>query len=117
MSDDEKPPPYWVLISVLFSTFSLSPAVAMALHQVAEDLYLDDEAEAPVAGYLLSGKVRNLRREFLVGTIGGPAFEAEVDTERGHGTVRFLLTREALELAERRRGKGARPSKRPRYLN
>lgn len=91
-------PPYWVLISVLFSSFPLSPALAMTLHQAAYDLYKRDDSVTPVAGDMVSGKVRNLRKDFLVGTIGGPAFEAELETERGAGTVRFMLTRQGLEL-------------------
>src|SRR5690242_16815308 len=57
-----------------------------------------DDTVTPVAGDLVSGKVRNLRKDFLVGTIGGPAFEADLETERGAGTVRFMLTRQGLEL-------------------
>jgi hypothetical protein len=41
--------------------------------------------------------VVNLKRSMLLGTIGGPAFEAKLETERGSGTVRYLLTREGLE--------------------
>lgn len=93
-----EPPPYWVLISVLFSSFPLTSAVAMTLHQAAYDLYQRDDTVTPVAGDMVSGKVRNLRKDFLLGTIGGPAFEAELETERGAGTVRFMLTRQGLEL-------------------
>lgn len=93
-----EPPPYWVLISVLFSSFPLTSAVAMTLHQAAYDLYQRDDTVTPVAGDMVSGKVHNLRKDFLVGTIGGPAFEAELETERGAGTVRFMLTRQGLEL-------------------
>mgnify|MGYP003519625280 CR=1 FL=1 len=34
-----------------------------------------------------------------LGAIAGPAFEAKLETERGSGTVRYLLTRQGLELA------------------
>jgi hypothetical protein len=93
-----EPPPYWVLISVLTSSFPLTPALAMSLHQAAYDLYSRDDTVGQVIGDLANGKVRNLRKDVLIGTIGGPAFEAELETERGHGMVRFLLTRQGLEL-------------------
>lgn len=106
MSDS---PPYWQLISVLFSSQPLTPSLAMTLHQAAYDLYARDGAVGEVAGDLLSGKVRNLKKDVLLGTIGGPAFEAEIETERGAGVVRFLLTREGLATLQRREA--------PRYLN
>lgn len=104
-------PPYWMLISVLFSSQPLTPAVAMTLHQAAFDLHRRDAAVGEVSGDLLSGKVRNLKKHVLLGTIGGPAFEAEIETEKGAGVVRFLLTREGLAHM-------AHPEPpRPRYLN
>jgi hypothetical protein len=112
----EQSPPYWHLISVLFSTQPLTPALAMSLHQTAYGLYKRGEAVGQVAGDLLSGRVTNLRKEVLLGSIGGPAFEAEIETERGSGTVRFFLTRQGLELMEEG---GAHPPlpPRPKYLN
>lgn len=100
MSDDSQAPPYWTLISVLFSTQPLTPALAMTLHQTAYDLYQRGDAVGQVAGDLISGKVRNLRKDVQLGGIAGPAFEAEIDTERGSGVVRFLLTRQGLEMME-----------------
>ena len=108
-------PPYWVLISVLFSSQPLTPALAMTLHQAALELYRRDDTVAPVAGDMLSGTVRNLKKHLMLGTIGGPAFEADIETERGRGQVRFLLTREALELLEAQQARREAP--RPRYLN
>jgi hypothetical protein len=90
--------PYWVLISVLFSSFPLSEAVAMCLHEAAYGLHRSGGSVAPVAGDILSGKVHNLRKQALIGTIGGPVFEAQVETDRGKGLVRFLLTRAGIEL-------------------
>jgi hypothetical protein len=96
--------PYWLLISILFSSLPLSPALARRLHEAALELYRRDEGVTRLAGDLAQGEVRNLRKELLLGTLGGPGFEAHIDTERGSGTVRFLLTREGLEhLAEERR--------------
>jgi hypothetical protein len=94
----DQPPPYWLLLSVLFSSLPLSSALAMYLCQVAYDLYQHDKAMSPVAGDLAQGKVLNLRKEVLLGTLSGPAFEAQLETERGPGVVRFLLTRQGLEL-------------------
>jgi hypothetical protein len=85
----------------------------MTLHQAALELYQREDTVAPVAGDLLSGTVRNLKKHLMLGTIGGPAFEADIETERGRGQVRFLLTREALELLEAR----AQQPHKPRYLN
>lgn len=108
----EQSPPYWVLISVLFSSQPLTPALAMCLHQAALDLYKSDGSVGQVAGDFVSGKVHNLKKDAVLGSISGPVFEAEIETERGSGMVRFLLTRQALEMIER-------AEKRPRreYLN
>lgn len=111
--------PYWVLISVLFSSQPLSPAVAMTLHEAALRLHRSERTEGKVAGDLLSGTVRNLKQFAQLGTIGGPVFEADIETERGSGQVRFLLTREGLEalgeLAEHEAA--ASRTSRPKYLN
>lgn len=113
----DQTPPYWVLISVLFSSQPLSPSLAMTLHQAAYDLYRRDATAGEVAGDLLSGKVRNLKKEVLLGTMAGPAFEAEIETERGSGVVRFLLTRQGLELMQAREAAEAQAPRRPQYLN
>lgn len=102
MSDDSETPPYWTLISVLFSTQPLTPTLAMTLHQTAYELYQRGDSVGQVAGDLISGKVRNLGKDVHLGGIVGPAFEAEIDTERGSGVVRFLLTRQGLEMMEAR---------------
>src|ERR671931_1494107 len=110
----EESPPYWVLISVLFSSQPLTPPLAMTLHQAALELYRSDGSVSDVAGDLISGKVRNLRKNVLLGHIAGPAFEAEIETERGSGMVRFLLTRQGLELMNAQKNARA-PT--PQYLN
>jgi len=113
--DSEGDPPYWVLISVLSSSQPLTPALAMCLHQAAYQLYRKDGMAEKVAGDFISGTVRNLRQDVVLGSISGPAFEAEIETERGAGLVRFLLTRQGLELISR--GQEPVPEPRPRYLN
>jgi hypothetical protein len=44
--------------------------------------------------------VVNLRKDVLLGSIGGPSFEAELETERGKAQVRFLLTRQGLRMRD-----------------
>lgn len=94
--------PYWVLVSVLTSTVPLEQGLALALHRVALDLYKTGVGLGHVDHQLAHGQVKNLKKEALVGTVGGPVFEAELDTERGEGLVRFILTRQGIELFEAR---------------
>ena len=112
----EQSPPYWVLISVLFSSQPLTPTLAMTLHQAAYELYRRGDSEQRVAGDLLTGTVRSLGKDVQMGALSGPAFEAEIETERGSGVVRFLLTRQGLEMLENPPAPAATPP-RPRYLN
>ena len=98
----EKAPPYWILISVLFSSLPLSPALATYLHEVAYDLLQSNQGQSLLAGDMVQGKLYNLKKEVLLGTISGPLFEANLETERGQGTVRFLLTRQGLEWMQSR---------------
>ena len=97
MAEPLPPGAGWTLISVLFSSIPLGPSLAATLHQAALDLYRDDRAVGQVSGDTLSGQVVNLKRSMLLGAIAGPAFEAKLETERGSGTVRYLLTRQGLE--------------------
>ncbi|WP_242393167.1 hypothetical protein [Anaeromyxobacter oryzisoli] len=108
-------PPRWTLISVLFSSIPLTPSLAATLHEAAMELYRRDSAVAPVAGDLVNGRVTNLKKTMQLGAISGPAFEARLDTERGSGTVRYLLTRQGLELMGVEAPAAA--AARPRYLN
>ena len=112
----EQSPPYWVLISVLFSSQPLTPALAMTLHQAAYELYRQGGSVRAVAGDLITGKVHNLRKDVQMGAITGPAFEAEIETERGSGVVRFLLTRQGLEMMEAQPAEPP-PVPRPKYLH
>lgn len=109
----DAPPQAWTLISVLFSSIPLSSSLAATLHQTAVDLYRRDEATGPVAGDLVNGRVVNLKKTMQLGGITGPAFEAKLDTERGSGTVRYLLTRQGLDLL----GIEAPTPAGPRWLN
>ena len=114
MADEPPRTPYWVLISVLFSTFSLDEALAHALYRVALDLYLRKQNEGTVDHKLAHGQIRNKRTDAVIGATTGPVFEAELETERGKGEVRFLLTRQGLELMGALEPAGG---KRPRYVN
>ncbi|BDG05383.1 hypothetical protein [Anaeromyxobacter oryzae] len=112
----EAPPPRWTLISVLFSSIPLTPSLAATLHEAAVDLYRRDDAVGQVAGDLMNGRVTNLKKTMQLGAITGPAFEARLDTERGSGTVRYLLTRQGLDLMGIEAPQGPAAA-RPRYLN
>ncbi len=104
----------WTLISVLLSTIPLEASLAATLHQAALDLYRRDAGVQPVAGDVVSGRVVNLRKTLQLGAISGPAFEATLDTARGSGVVRYLLTTQGLEH-EGLPGK-PRPGRRPKQL-
>ncbi len=103
----------WTLISVLLSTIPLEASLAATLHQAAVDLYRRDAGVQPVAGDVVSGRVVNLRKTLQLGAISGPAFEATLDTARGSGVVRYLLTTQGLE----REGLPGEPPARKRLLN
>lgn len=93
-------PPYWVLISVLFSTHPLEEQLAVMLHRVAFELHRTGAEAGAVDQDLAHGVVRNLKKHALLGTVGGPLFEAELETEKGKSQVRFLLTHQGLELLQ-----------------
>ncbi len=94
------PAPYWLLIAVLSSNFPLRPEISMRLYQAAYRLYKTRQDVERIQGDLLTGKVVRLHKDLVLGTVAGPAFEAEVSTELGEGHVHFLLTRQGLELGE-----------------
>jgi hypothetical protein len=89
----------WTLISVLFSTTPLDSALAATLHQAALELYRTGRSVQEVAGDALGGRVVSLGKTLQLGAISGPAFEATLETARGSGKVRYLLTRQGLDLA------------------
>ena len=101
-------PPYWMLISVLFSTVPLQQPLAMALYEVAYELERTSSGEGEVSSGLAHGRVVNLRKDVLLGSIGGPSFEAELETDRGKAQVRFFLTRSGLRMRSEHEP-GARP--------
>lgn len=109
----EAMPPSWVLISVLFSSFPMEESLALALHRVALDLHRRGDGVGEIDHGLAHGRVKNTRKDAAIGTITGPVFEAELETERGKGEVRFILTRQGLELLKGQEDSPARP----RYLN
>lgn len=94
----EVPPPSWVLISVLFSSFPMDEGLATALHRIALELYTRGDSVGELDWGLAHGQVKNSRKSASIGTIAGPVFEAEMETERGKGEVRFILTRQGLEM-------------------
>src|SRR5215467_11230798 len=98
----QESPPYWALIAALFSSISLTESLAMSLYYAGCDLYERNQEAGEVAGDLLSGKLRRLKEHVVFGNFSGPAYEARIDTERGPGVVRFLITREGLQWMERR---------------
>ncbi len=95
-------PPYWALIAALFSSVPLTESLAMALYHAGCDLHRGNAGAGEVVGDFASGRVRSLQKHVVLGTFCGPAFEARIDTERGAGVVRFLITREGLQWMERR---------------
>jgi hypothetical protein len=113
MSDEAPPPPSWLLISVLFSTFPMEEALALKLHRIAVDLYRGGEGLAVIDHELSHGHVKNARKDAAVGTITGPVFEAELETARGKGQVQFILTRQGLEAMSVHEARDGRPA----YLN
>lgn len=90
------PAAYWLLIAVLFSTVPLSPEQAQRLYQAALRLHREGGSVERLQGDLLTGRVARLGKDLAMGSITGPAFEAQIATERGEGVVRFLLTRQGL---------------------
>jgi hypothetical protein len=87
----------WTLISVLLSTTPLDASLAATLHQAAVELYRRDGGVQQVGGDVVTGRVVNLRKTLQLGAISGPAFEATLETARGSGVVRYLLTTQGLE--------------------
>ena len=94
------PAPYWLLIAVLASTRPLGQALSVRLYHAALELHKSGQGMTKLSGDLATGEVRALGRSLAMGSIGGPGFEAELETPEGHLGVKFLLTRQALEAEE-----------------
>lgn len=111
------PPPasHWLLIAVLSSNLPLRPEVSLRLYQAAYRLHRTQGNVEKLVGDLLSGKVTRLNKDLALGTVTGPAFEAELSTPHGEGRVHFLLTRQGLELGEESMtsAEGAEPGELP----
>jgi hypothetical protein len=92
----------WRLIAVLQSTVLLPPVLSVRLYRTAVGLHrADKDTEALSDEAVGCGVVRRLRKELLLGTFGGPGFEAELETPHGKGFVRFIVTQEGLDHADR----------------
>ncbi len=104
-------PPYWMLVAVLYSTVALSEALSMRLYRAALALEREGRGVEKLSGDLALGEVRRLGRTLSLGSLVGPAFEADLDAATGSGRVRFIVTEQAL----RHEGAGAAPS--PPSLN
>lgn len=90
------PVPYWYLIAVLRSTLPLEEALAMRLYHAAVDLERTQTRVVKLAGDLAMGTITRLDKTMALGSIAGPGFEATIDTPRGGGVVRFVVTQEGL---------------------
>jgi hypothetical protein len=93
-----EPAPYWTLIAVLFANLPLAEALAQRLYRAAVDLERRQAGSEQLSGDLAMGQVRRLGKTMVLGSISGPAFEADLDTPHGSGKVRFLVTQQALDL-------------------
>ena len=95
-------PPYWRLVAILCSSIQIKPELAYWLYDAALELDDSGGGSAKLAGELAEGELRSLDEHVLLGSIGGPGFEATLDTAEGRAFVRFLVTREGLEEHRRR---------------
>src|SRR5262249_26176161 len=94
-----EPVPYWLLVAVPASTPPLEEAPASRLYPCALELHTKGRKTARGTGDLASGHVRAQGKVLSLGSISGPAFEADLETPKGRLEVRFLLTRQGLEAA------------------
>ncbi len=104
-----------MLIAVLFSTMPLPEALALRLYRAALGLERSGAGVEKLTGDLALGEVRRLGRTQALGTLVGPAFEAELETPSGAGKVRFIVTEQA--LAEEGLERPAAPPRSPAQLN
>lgn len=81
---------------MLFSSMALSDALAHRLYRAAIALETEQRGVEKLSGDLALGEVRRLGKTLALGSLTGPAFDAELDTPSGSGRVRFLVTEQAL---------------------
>ena len=98
--------PYWLLICVLASTVRLSEDASLSLYDAACEMVAARQEHAELRSAAVTGTIRNVGKDAVVGTFSGPLFEADVITAGTSGHVRFLLTRQG--LAARQQGRPAR---------
>jgi hypothetical protein len=94
-----------MLIAVLFSTMALPEALSIGLYRAALALEAEGRGVEKLTGDLAMGEVRRLGKTLSLGSLVGPAFDAELDTPAGSGRVRFIVTEQAL----RHEGLASRP--------
>jgi hypothetical protein len=90
------------VVSILQSQRPLSQELVASLVEVAFVLYQTGQALGVVDGAYAQGKVLNKNREVLLGTLGGPLFEAKLQLPEGQNTVLFFLTRSGCEFLQQR---------------
>ncbi|MCL2626613.1 MAG: hypothetical protein FWD46_07360 [Cystobacterineae bacterium] len=90
------------LVSILQSQRPLSQELVASLVEVAFALYQTGQAWGLVDGVYAQGKVFNKNREVLLGTLGGPLFEAKLHLPEGQNTVLFFLTRSGCAFLKER---------------
>ena len=95
--------PSWLLIAVLASSIPLSEDASLSLYDAACQMLEAKEEHAELRSDAVTGSIRNLGSTAVVGTLGGPIFEADVISAGTSGHVRFLVTRQGLALREEKR--------------
>jgi len=95
--------PYWLLISVLASTVPLSEDASLSLYDAACEMVAAKQEHAEIRSGVVTGTIRNLGKDVLIGTLSGPLFEADVVAAGTSGHVRFLVTRQGLAIREQGR--------------
>ena len=95
--------PYWLLICVLASTVRLSEEASLSLYDAACEMLAARQEHAELRSGGVTGTIRNLGKDAVVGTFSGPLFEADVITAGTSGHVRFLVTRQGLAAREQGR--------------
>ena len=87
---------------MLGSSIQIQPSLAYWLYDAALELHGSGGGSAKLDGELAEGELRSLDQNVLLGCIGGPGFEATLDTPEGRAHVSFLVTHEGLEEHQRR---------------